>query len=70
MPKEKDRHQYAGTNIRFSEEEKADLDRLAVYLHKQGVFGMTDQEGKAVKVAVIRYLLKQAIERIDQEEKS
>lgn len=66
--KNKDRHLHPVTSIRFNEEELANIDELAVYLHKAGVFGVTDRNGKAIKRSVISYVIEKVLKEYKSQE--
>ncbi len=63
--KSKNYHRNPLTGIRFSEEELDMIDRLALHLHKEGVFGVTDREGKAVKRNVLSHLIREKLKQYE-----
>jgi hypothetical protein len=66
--KSKNYHRNPLTGIRFSEEELEMIDKLAIYLHKEGIFGVTDREGKAIKRSVLSHLIKEKLKQYEPQE--
>ncbi len=52
-------NKYPQTNIRFTDEDKQRIQRIALRLHKQGIPGVLDSEYKAIVTEVIRYLVRE-----------
>jgi hypothetical protein len=55
------------TAIRFRPEDKERISIVAYRLHRRGVPGMLTPEGEPIAAHVIRYLLKEAAERENDE---
>src|SRR6185295_14487651 len=59
LPSGKPKKVYPQTNVRFNEDDKARMQRIALELHKRGVPGVVDRQYQPRTTELLRYLLEE-----------